>query len=53
MLLCFLPRPLRLLRWLTIPGYRNPYRPEWTCKRKAMNIARIFAACMGLNTSGG
>lgn len=45
MQLCFLPRPLRLLWRLTMPGYDNPNRPEWTGKRKAKNFARINAAC--------
>ncbi len=53
MQLCFLPRPLRLLWRLTMPGYDNPNRPEWTGKRKAKNFARINAACKGLKTSGG
>ena len=54
-LLCvpYLPRPLRLLWRLTMPGYGNPNRPEWTGKRKAKNFARINAACKGLKTSGG
>lgn len=49
-LLCvpYLPRPLRLLRRLTMPGYDDPNRPEWTGKRKAKNFARINAACKGL-----
>ena len=49
----YLPRPLRLLWRLTMPGYENPNRPELTGKRKAKNFARINAACKGLKTSGG
>ena len=49
----YLPRPLRLLWRLTMPGYGNPNRPEWTGKRKAKNFARINAACKlnGMNYS--
>ena len=45
-LLCvpYLPRPLRLLWRLTMPGYGNPNRPEWTGKRKAKNFARMNSA---------